>query len=185
MIKFENIIKFLSLFMSGDLNLAKESPDYIMEKFEKYFGTDIEIRKSICTTKLYEKHNKIWNHNDYRINSIFNFFYSVYSWAKQNDIEIDWGHKIPHKALIWHSEWNTGINNILCEPEWIVRLFEENIGDFSQIHDEERDGLHPLLKRDLYDVYFNSVEEENKEYFLKLERKEKLNKIVKDGKRKI
>lgn len=178
MIKFENIIKFLSLFMSGDLKLKNESPDYIMEKFEKYFGKDIEIKKSNCVTSLYEKHNKIWNHNDYRINSIFNFFYGVHSWSRDNNIEVNWK-RVPQQASLWHSYYNSGINNILCNPEVIVQLFNENIGNFSDIHDEDNDGLHPLIKRDIFNVYFDSTEKDNELYFLKLERKEKLNKINK------
>ena len=184
MIKFENILKFLTLFLSGDLKLEHQSPDYIMEKFEKYFGTEVDIIKSPCTTKLYKRHNEIWKHDDYRINSIFNFFYSVYSWSKQNDIEIDWGNS-SSQAIVYHSHFNSGINNILCEPEMIVRLFEENIGKLSETHNKVVDGLHPIIKKDIYNVYFNSVEEENQKFFIKLERKEKLNKIVKDGKRKI
>ncbi len=176
MTKFENILKFLSIFMSGDLKLEYESPDYIMEKFERYFGMDIEILQSNCITSLYEKHNKIWGHNDYRINSIFNFFYSVYRWSMNSDIEV-----------VWNGLFNLAINNILCEPEMIIKLFNENIGNFSDIYDVDRscggknsDGLHRIIHDDIYCVYFESVEEENENLFLKLERKEKLNKILKN-----
>jgi len=178
MIKFENILKFLTLFLSGDLELELESPDYIMEKFEKCFGTDIEIKKSVCVILMYKRHNKIWKHDDYRINSIFNFFKSVLNWTKENNIEIKWN-KTPH-GVLFRSNYNSGINNILCEPKVIVQLFNENIGNFSDIHNEDNDGLHPILKRDLYNVYFDSVKEENENYFLKLERKEKL-KIIKEN----
>jgi len=180
MIKFENIIKFLTIFMSGDLKLEHQSPDYIMEKFEKYFGTDIEIKKSNCVTSLYEKHKKIWKHDDYRINSIFNFFSSVLNWKDKN-IKIEWNSKMPQKIVQFHAYYNSGINNILCEPEVIINLFNENIGNFSDIHNEDNGGLHPVLIRDIYNVYFNSTEEDNENFFLKLERKEKLNKIVKEN----
>jgi len=180
-IKFENIIKFLTIFLSGDLKLEHQSPDYILEKFEKFFGKDIKIKESKCVTSLSEKHNQIWKHDDYRINSIFNFFYGVHTWVKYNDIKIDWGCKMPYKAVVFHSNFNSGINNILCEPETIVELFKENIGDFSDIHNEEIGGaLHPILVRDMYNVYFYSTEEDNENYFLKLERKEKLKKILKN-----
>ena len=180
MIKFENIMKFLTIFLSGDLKLEHQSPDYIMEKFEKYFGKELKIIQSNCVTTLYEKHNKIWNHNDYRINSILNFLYAVHNWTKENNIEIKWGSKMPHKVVVYHSHFNSGINNILCEPEVIVELFKENIGNFSDIHNEENGGLHPTLIKDIYNVYFNSTKEDNENYFLKLERKEKLNKINKN-----
>jgi len=162
MIKFDNILKFATLFLSGDLNLKQQSPDYIMEKFETFFGKNIKIKKHTSSNILYKENNKIWKHNDYRINSIFNFLYDVLNYSKNSQVDV-----CPTPSM----------KNIRCEPVHYIELFNKWIGDFSDIHNEDNGGVHPVLIRDMYNVYFNSIEEENEIFFLKLDRKEKLKKF--------
>lgn len=170
--KFDNIIKFVSVFLSGDLILVHESPEYIMEKFEQFLGKNITIKKQIRTSHLYKEHNKIWKHDDYRMNSIFNFLDDILKYSKNSEVNI-----ISNGT----AHFSSAINNIKCEPKDYVDLFNYWIGDFSDIHnDDNLESLHPVLERDLYDLYLESVDLQYPEFFLKLERKEKLLKIQND-----
>lgn len=173
MVKFDNIIKFVSVFLSGDLNLEHESPEYIMEKFEQFLGKKIKIKKQIRTSQLYKDHNKIWNHDDYRVNSIFNFLNDILVYSKNSDVDITYTNGTAH--------FSPAIKNIKCEPKDYVDLFNYWIGDFSDIHnDDNLESIHPVLERDLYGLYLNSVDLQYPEFFLKLERQEKLLKIQND-----
>lgn len=164
MIKFDNIMKFVSVFLSGDLVLKYQSPDYIMEKFEKFLGKDIQIKKHSRTSTLYIKHNDIWKHDDYRINSIFNFLIDVLKYSKDSEVGV-----VPTPAM----------KNIRCGPDVYIELFESWIGDFSKIHNKDSlEGLHSILERNLYSLYLDNVDEQYSEFFLKLERKEKLKNII-------
>jgi hypothetical protein len=78
------------------------------------------------------------------------------------------------------SIYTSAIINILCEPKDYVYLFNYWIGEFSDIYNEDGGGLHLKLKKDMHKVYFESVEDEYSDFFVKLERKEKLKKIKND-----
>ncbi len=173
MVKFDNIIKFVSVFLSGDLSLKHESSEYIIEKFEKFLGNKIKIKKQIKTSQLYKEHNKIWKHDDYRINSIFNFLSDVLDYSKNSNVDITY--------TIGTAKYTSAIGNIKCAPEDYIDLFNYWIGDFSDIHDNDNNELmHAVLERDLYSLYLDSVDLQYPEFFLKLERREKLLKIKND-----
>jgi hypothetical protein len=61
-------------------------------------------------------------------------------------------------------------------------LFNYWIDDFSNIYSDESVGLHPILERDLYKLYFDSTEDDYSGFFLKLDRNEKLNELNKNDK---
>jgi len=151
--KLKNILSFVIIFLSGDLNLLYQSPDYILEKFYNFFGDDITIKKHE-ESKFFKKYNLMWNTDDYRINSILLFVINVYNYNNNLYNDID-----PFDEEYWYKYDNIDdddyITNILITPSEYFELFDKWIDNHNNIIDIERDGLHTLLKTKLLDRYID------------------------------
>ena len=42
-----NLYEFIIIFLSGDMDLEKTTPDYYMEKYNKYIGVDVKTNSII------------------------------------------------------------------------------------------------------------------------------------------
>lgn len=148
--RLHNILYFTIIFLSGDLNLLHQSPDYILEKFHFYFGEKIIIKEhEECG--FYKKYKKIWRIDDYRINSIFLFLLNVVNYERKNVREdID-----PFGEEDWDDIDDTDIENIAIYPDDYFYLFDKWIGDIDDTLTIKKYGIHRILKMKMYDVYKN------------------------------
>jgi len=149
--KLKNILSFVIIFLSGDLKLLYQSPDYILEKFYHYFGDNITIKKH-GETDFFKKYKKIWKTDDYRINSILLFIINVHNYNENLHNDID-----PFDEEYWYKYDNIDdddyITNILITPDEYFTLFNRWIDNPFNITDIEKDGLHPILKTKMFNRY--------------------------------
>ena len=177
--KFYNIVHFSAMFLSGDIELLKTSPDYYLEKFYKFFGASsnffknkIEVNKKVSGFVKY--YNEIWDNEDFRINLIYAFLIDIYLTSKSNNLDI-----IYNNNGRVSSNFTTATNNIKCHPSYYITAFKKWFGDPNLIRDEQYTHIHEIIFRDLIDIYFNSCDKAYPEFFLKLNRQIKLNNILK------
>lgn len=142
--RLNNILNFTIIFLSGDLNILYQSPDYILEKIYFYFG-DINIKKH-KQCRFFQKYKKIWKNDDYRINSVFLFLINVVKYKDIFHMDID-----PYGEENWYD--NDDIKSIAISPGSYFHLFNEWIGDIDKIPNVKKDGIHQVLKMKMYNVY--------------------------------
>lgn len=120
---FDNILRFTCLFLSGDLQLLNQSPDYFIEKFEYFIGTNIEIKKHDRNCKMYEKNLEIWKVEDYRINSILLFLLDV----------------ILKSDKYKYEDYNL-IRSLRCKPDDMLESFNKWIGNPDDVDKSKKSG---------------------------------------------
>jgi len=142
--QIENLLEFTIIFLSGDLNIRHESPDYFREKYDMYIG--FQMMHSKKQTDTYKEWTKIWGKSE-DINSIINYLVGVIDIYKEdyrgNDIE-------------YNKHWL-----IELHPGELVKSFEEHIGNINKINEGRRTFMHPNLKSNIYDKWI----ERNLRYF--------------------
>ena len=161
--KLHNLLSFTIIFLSGDLNLLHQSPDYFLEKFNNYLGDKIDIKKNE-EIEFFKIYKKTWKSADYKINTIFIYLEQVLNFNYLNrDKELD-----PYGEEDWNEldyyngyvrdiygdeEYGAGIKNISIKPDDYFQLFDKLIGNVDDISTIKKDGLHYILKRDIFDIY--------------------------------
>lgn len=143
--RLNNILNFTIIFLSGDIDLLYQSPDYILEKIHLYFGDIIIKKHDEC--RLFNKYKKIWKNDDYRINSVFLFLLNVINYKDDSRLDID-----PYGEEDWYDIVDD-IKNIAIHPDEYFNLFNKWIGNVKDIPDIKRKGIHHVLKMKMYDVY--------------------------------
>jgi hypothetical protein len=141
--QIQNLLEFSAIFLSGDLKITQESPDYFREKYDKYIG--ILPFKHHEATPTYKEWTKIWGEYD-EINTILIYFMGVVKCFREKHKD-DWtGGK----------HWLTQIT-----PSDLIDTFEKYIGKVDEINTKRYTNVHPLIKQKIYDVYIK----ENKRFF--------------------
>jgi hypothetical protein len=64
-----NLYHFYIIFRCTSKNINDFSPDYILEKFESFFGFLPEVTKDYNTSEFYNR----WDNNDIRVKAIVHF----------------------------------------------------------------------------------------------------------------
>jgi len=136
-----NLFEFTSIFLSGDLDILKQSPDYILEKYDKIIGADIKINQDVSI--LYLDWKKTWGENE-KVKSIFLFLEYI--------VICDFANK---------SQNNHWLTHITIEQ--FKSVFKKYIGDINYINDHEHmyNSLHFILKDNLTSVFIKR----NQRYF--------------------
>lgn len=85
--KIDNVVNFVSL-LRYSYAFEKESPDYLIEKFDKIIGTDLNVLNSeqieyLKRFKIYNEHVKIWGGDRSKVDSILYFIIKCFD----NNIE--------------------------------------------------------------------------------------------------
>lgn len=150
--RLNNILNFTIIFLSGDLNPLYQSPDYILEKFFFYFGDEIVVKEH-DECDLFKKYKRIWEDDDYRINSIFLFLTNVFNYRVFNDDEEDPFNEENWGDLISSDSEFSYMKHIARMPQDYFILFNKWIGDVNDIPDVKKDGLHKVLKMKIYNIY--------------------------------
>jgi hypothetical protein len=136
-----NLFEFTGIFLSGDLDILKQSPDYILEKYDKIIGVDIKINEDISIQYIAWKNT--WGENK-KVNSIFLFFEHIIMCDGWIDNKYD--------------HWLTYIT-----IEQFKSGFKKYIGYINNINDHEHmyNCLHFILKDNLTNVFIKR----NQRYF--------------------
>lgn len=137
-----NLFEFTSIFLSGDLNLRHQSPDYIMEKYE-YVGVVIKV--NIEKSELYKEWVKIWGENE-NINSIFLYFDGI----------IKFGHNLKYDDNLIFEHW---LSYITIND--IYKYFDKYIGNINNISDVKCKGTHFMIQKNIVEIFINR----NQRYF--------------------
>lgn len=129
-IKIKNLVNFWFLIWYSDLK--DMSPDYIMEKWSKYIGIDIE------KINIFDLSKNTW------VNEVDNLSFFSISGSFENWVS-KWSVDNPEKyknIFIFLSLIHS--NGFLTLSE-IIEAFEENIDKVDEINDVLYGNLHPLI----------------------------------------
>lgn len=139
--KIDNLIKFSFNFHKdmGDY-WYDQSPDYILEKWDKYIGVSPTKKKDDSTIDFYFK-----------------------KWLKNDQWNIDFD-KLESVIVFLDSINKRSINYWTVSD--LIRIFEECIGDVNDINEESYDSLHSLLKKEI--VKWLNTTENKRDYKLNL-----------------
>jgi len=139
-LQIENLYIFYFLYNGADrmCNLPQQSPDYLLEKWEKLIGIEGNDTKytELLESKLYQEWEKTWLRD------------------KRNPI--------PDNIMMFiiktHPQENNGKYQkflIMCE------LFQKYIGKTYEITQEEYNHIHPLLVKSVKKVIDNKITKED------------------------
>lgn len=139
--KIDNLIKFSFNFHKNmGVYWYDESPDYIVEKWDKYIGVNPTIRKeSPMIESYFQKWRKgdIWSVDFDKLESILSFLIAINKRA------------------------------ISCfHVSDLIRIFEEYIGDVDLINNKPYDNLHALIKKEV--IKWLNTTENKRDYKLNL-----------------
>ena len=131
--QLDNLIRFSFLFhKTMDCDWVRQSPDYIWEKWQAYFGftpDEQEIypedTETIKWLKLWDVSNGDWQ----RLKSVVKFIRIVNSRPLVGGPSVKWEH-----------QWS---------PSELIELFEKIFGDRSKITQIEYRGLHILIDHEI------------------------------------
>ena len=132
-----NLLEFTSIFLSGDLKLKLESPDYYIEKYDKYIG--MSLKKHTETCDKYEKWSKIWGKSE-DVKTIFLFFDELIKYGRIRYQKLDKSTKNDH--------WVTYIS-----PDELLDACNKYFGDPEELNSKRYSFVHPLVKQNIYDVW--------------------------------
>lgn len=123
--KIDNLIKLSFNFHKNmDGHYYEQSPDYILEKWDKYIGVTPTKKKDVPLIENYHKKwiskDDIWDLDFDKLDSVIGYLDSI------------------NKRSIHH--WSVSD---------LIRIFEECIGDVNEINDSPYDSLHALIKRQI------------------------------------
>jgi len=128
--QIKNLLEFCTIFLSGDLNITQQSPDYYLEKYERYIN--IPIKQNSKSSLTYSKWHYIWGENE-DIKTIFSFFEELIGLRNPKSKE----------------HWLVDIT-----PAEMMNTFEKHIGNIEDINDIRLNGgMHFILKRDIYEKW--------------------------------
>ena len=151
---FDNLLRFTCLFLSGDLILSMQSPDYIFEKFDLYFE-EINVKEN-NHCQLYKNNVEVWGENSNKLNSILCFLSDIIKKSSSTKLETI-------KSL----------RNIKCRPEDYIESFNEYVGNFKDIKSLKVDNLHKIINRDMVNEYYEIYPQ----FFNKIKLNEKIKKL--------
>lgn len=162
-IQLNNLINFTFLFLMIDedqlYNLS--SPDYIIEKWDKFIGYDIKDYKIISYFEFKEKIEQ-----DIQV---FDVVYEkdIYIWFNKWDKKGEYWYKI-YPILKYLDEIQMLVRlssrrNLVLTPNMIIGSFDKffNIENVSKI---EYNSLHPVLKKNI--LNWLSIKKIKREYIL-------------------
>jgi hypothetical protein len=139
-LQIENLYLFYFLYNGADrtCNLPNQSPDYILEKWEKQIGIKGNEKKypELKESELYQEWEKNWLR------------------GKPNPI--------PDNIMIFliktHPQENNGK---YCQFLKLCRLFQNYIGKTYEIRQDEYNHIHPILVTSVKDIIKSTIRKED------------------------